>query len=159
MAEGLRNVNDNGEIDLLKIIPTLKKYLPRWIMSAVLVGFLSVGYAEVSTHINKPELKSLVGFTYDGIEKGLDPSGGKFDINSLKSPEVIEMALSETNTDLKLLEDVRNGISFEKIIPASAYDKFTVYNSILEKGGNDTLDAGEKVLETSYNCFFAKLLN
>ena len=150
MAEGLRNVNDNGEIDLWKIIPTLKKYLPRWIMSAVLVGFLSVGYAEVATHINKPELKSLVGFTYDGIERGLDPSGRKFDINSLKSPEVINMALTETNTDLQKLEDVRNGISFEKIIPASAYDKFTVYNSILEKGGNDTLDAGEKVLETSY---------
>ncbi|MBR3026324.1 MAG: lipopolysaccharide biosynthesis protein, partial [Oscillospiraceae bacterium] len=134
MAEGLRNVNDNGEIDLWKIIPTLKKYLPRWIMSAVILGFLSLGYAEVYTHINKPELKSLVGFTYDGIEKGLDPSGRKFDINSLKSPEVIEMALSETNTDLKKLEDVRNGISFEKIIPASAYDKFTVYNSILKKG-------------------------
>ena len=150
MAEGLRNVNDNGEIDLWKIIPTLKKYLPRWIMSAVILGFLSLGYAEVYTHINKPELKSLVGFTYDGIEKGLDPSGRKFDINSLKSPEVIEMALSETNTDLKMLEDVRNGISFEKIIPASAYDRFTVYNSILEKGGTDSLDAGEKVLETSY---------
>ena len=150
MAEGLRNVNDNGEIDLWKIIPTLKKYLPRWIMSAVILGFLSLGYAEVYTHINKPELKSLVGFTYDGIEKGLDPSGRKFDINSLKSPEVIKMAMSETNTDLKKLEDVRNGISFEKIIPASAYDKFTVYNSILEKGGADSLDAGEKVLETSY---------
>ena len=150
MAEGLRNVNDNGEIDLWKIIPTLKKYLPRWIMSAVILGFLSLGYAEVFTHINKPELKSLVGFTYDGIDKGLDPSGRKFDINSLKSPEVIEMAMSETNTDLKKLESVRNGISFEKIIPASAYDKFTVYNSILEKGGSDSLDAGEKVLETSY---------
>ena len=47
MAEGLRNVNDNGEIDLWKIIPTLKKYLPRWIMSAVILGFLSLGYAEV----------------------------------------------------------------------------------------------------------------
>ncbi len=150
MAEGLRNVNDNGEIDLWKIIPTLKKYLPRWIMSAVILGFLSLGYAEISTQINKPELKSLVGFTYDGIDKGLDPAGRKFDINTLKSPEVIEMALTETNTDLKKLESVRNGISFEKIIPASAYDKFTVYNSILEKGGSDSLDAGEKVLETSY---------
>ena len=56
MAEGLRNVNDNGEIDLWKIIPTLKKYLPRWIMSAVILGFLSLGYAEISTQIKKPEL-------------------------------------------------------------------------------------------------------
>ena len=36
------------------------------------------------------------------------------------------------------------------VLAASAYDRFTMYNNILKKGGNDTLNAGEKLLETSY---------
>lgn len=135
---------------IFKIIAQLKKYLPKWLASVLFIGILCAGYSGIYTAIKKPELKALVGFTYDGIDRGLDPTGRKFDVNTLKSPEVIEMALSETNTDLIKLESIRNGITFEKIIPSDAYDRFTLYNNILEKGGNDTLNAGEKLLETSY---------
>ena len=135
---------------IFTMVDKLKKYFVLFLVMAISAGVLSFAYSGITTVIKPPELKALIGFSYDGIDKGLDPNGRKFDINTVKSPAVIEMALTELNIDIEKLESIRNGITFEKIIPASAYDKFTVYNSILEKGGQETLEAGEKLIETSY---------
>lgn len=151
----INNSDDSkgGEISLsLKTIwERLKKLLAWWVVAAILSGILSLIFALITTTTNKPVLKSLIGFSYDGIERGLDPSGRKFDINSVKNPAVVEAAITDLQLDIKELENIRNGISFETIIPAEAYDKFTVYNNILQQGGNSNLSAGEKLLETSYH--------
>lgn len=152
--ENSKNSSVSTENDSITTIFTmvdkLKKYFTLFLVMVILGCLLSFAYSGILTAIKKPELKALIGFSYDGIDKGLDPNGRKFDINTVKSPAVIEMALTELNIDIVKLESIRNGITFEKIIPASAYDKFTVYNNILEKGGQETLEAGEKLIETSY---------
>ncbi|MDE5764757.1 MAG: lipopolysaccharide biosynthesis protein [Ruminococcus sp.] len=137
-------------ISIGTILKKLKKYLVIWIVVAVVFVGAAFGYSTVTTHSNKAVLTSLIGFSYDGIEKGLDPNGRSFDINTVKSPAVIESALTELGFDVKDLENIRSGIYFRSSIPKNALDRFTVYNSILEQGSSGSITAAERVLETSY---------
>lgn len=144
-----KQTNDSV-ISIFTLLLKLKKYLILWVAFAVLSAFISLGVSLIVTYAKKPELTALISFSYDGIEQGLDPNGRKFDVNTVKSPAVIEMALTELNIDIKELESVRDAISFKKIMPQDAYDKFTVYNSILNNSNSGSIEAAEKVLETSY---------
>lgn len=150
----INNSNDDSEnevvISISTIFKKLKKYLMVWVIAAVAVGVFALIYAIVTTHTKKPELSSTISFSYSGIEKGLDPSGRKFNVDSVKNPSVIEDALTELGMDMALLEDIRNGISFTNIMPQGIKDKYTVYTNILEQGSNQSLAAGEKLLETTY---------
>lgn len=143
--------NDENEvvISFSTIIRKMKKYLSILIVAAVTVIAAALVYAAVTTHVNKPPLKALVSFNYDGIEKGLDPAGKDFDPNSIKNPSVIEAALTELDLDLDQLEFVRRGISLQGIIPKDADDRITLYKSVLDSGSGAN-GAAEKILETSY---------
>jgi len=149
----INNADDDSSdviISFSTVLKKLKKYVLIWIITAVVIVGLSVGFAAITTHSQKPTLRSIVNFSYDGIEKGLDPNGRKFEVDSIKNPAVIEDALSSLNMGVEELENIRNGISFKSIIPKNAYDRYTVYNNILEQGGNSSIAAGERLLETTY---------
>ena len=96
--------NDEVIISLSTIFKKLKKYLLLWIVCAVVIFVLSFGYATVTTHITKAKLTALISFSYDGIEKGLDPNGRDFDVNSIKNPAVIESAVTELGIYMDQLE-------------------------------------------------------
>lgn len=142
--------SDDIIITFSTLFRKLKKYLLTWVIAAVVFVGAAFGYSTITTHNQKPTLKAIVNFSYDGIEKGLDPNGRKFDVASIKNPAVIENALTELNISMEELENIRNGISFQSIIPKNAYDRYTVYNNILEQGGSSSIAAGEKLLETTY---------
>ena len=142
--------SDDIIISFSTVLKKLKKYLLIWVVAAVLFIGMAFGYSAFTTHSQKPKLKSIVNFSYDGIEKGLDPNGRKFDVTSIKNPAVIEDALTSLNMGVEELENIRNGISFKSIIPKDAYDRYTVYNNILEQGGSSSIAAGERLLETTY---------
>ncbi len=142
--------SDDIIISFSTVLKKLKKYLLIWVVAAVLFIGMAFGYSAFTTHSQKPKLKSIVNFSYDGIEKGLDPNGRKFDVTSIKNPAVIEDALTSLNMGVEDLENIRNGISFKSIIPKDAYDRYTVYNNILEQGGSSSIAAGERLLETTY---------
>ncbi|MDE6776025.1 MAG: lipopolysaccharide biosynthesis protein [Ruminococcus sp.] len=137
-------------VSISTILKKLKKYLAIWIVAAVVFVGAAFGYAAITTHTKKAELTALINFSYDGIEKGLDPNGRSFDVNTVKSPAVIETALTDLGFDLSELEQIRSGITFRSTIPKNAVDRFTVYNSILEQGGGNSLTAAERILETTY---------
>ena len=90
--------------------------------------------------------QAVITFQYDGIEEGLDPNGAAFDINKLKAPVVIEAALESLgNTDISV-EDVRQNIVIEGVIPEDAVDRITVIKQMaLEDATNY-----EKILDVSY---------
>lgn len=135
-------------LSLGTIIKRLKRYFLVWVVASVVAVVAALGYSGFTTHTNKAPLNALISFSYNGIEKGLDPNGMKLDVNMVKAPAVIESALTELDMDLTLLEGIRRGITFEGLRPKDAIDRLTIYDSVLEKSGS--ISAADKMLETSY---------
>ncbi len=143
--------NPEDEKDLIvsfsTLLKKLKKYFLIWIVIAVVLVGAAFGYSGVTTHANRPDLHALVGFSYKGIEKGLDPAGNTFDPYSIKNPAVIENALTSLGINVEELESIRQGITIKSVVPRDAVERLTVYNQVLENGG---VNAAEKILETTY---------
>ena len=135
-------------VSISTIFKKLRKYLLVWVVIAVLFVVFAFGYATVTTHVSKPSLVALISFSFDGVEKGFDPNGESFDVNTVKSPAVIEAALTDLDMDLTNLEPIRQGIKFEGIKPKDAVDRITLYDKVLDTNGN--VNAVEKILDTSY---------
>ncbi len=135
-------------ISLSAIFKQLRRFVLFWLAASIIMGILiPVGVAIFAADQHK-NLTALVSFNYNGIEKGKAPDGSDFDPDSLKTPTVIEAALTSLNEDLTELEYIRQGISITGIIPDDAIDKITVYKSIYEQGN---LTAGKEMLSVSYN--------
>ena len=141
---------DEVVISISAILKKLKKYFTIWLVAAVFLFVASFGFATLTTHVKKPELTALVSFSYSGIEKGKDPAGRKFDINSIKNPNVIERALTDLDLSLEHVEDIRRGIKFKGIIPKDAMDRITVYKSVYETASSGNLQAAEEMLDVTY---------
>lgn len=146
----IKNPEEDKEliISFSTLLKKLRKYLLIWIVAAVVFVGAAFGYAGITTHSNKVSLHALVGFSYDGIEKGLDPSGKTFDPYSIKNPAVIEDALSSLGMNVEQLEEIRQGITIYSVRPKDAIDRLTVYQSVLDTNGS--VSAAEKLLETAY---------
>lgn len=149
----INNPKENEEevvISLFTIISKIRKYFATWLVSAIVIGALAVGYAVLTTHIKKAPLEALVSFSYSGIEKGKDPNGRKFDINTIKNPAVIEKALDSLGMDLTELENIRSGIYEKGMIPHDAIDRITTYKSVYENANSGNLAAAQEMLDTTY---------
>ena len=92
---------DTITIPVVEIFRQLKKYFLPWVLVAVIFAGLVFGGSMVVSSSKASPLTAMVGFTFDGIENGLDPNGNEFNANSLKSPAIIEETLSDLNMDVK----------------------------------------------------------
>lgn len=135
-------------VSISTVLKKLRKYLFIWAVVAVLFVVFAFGYATFTTRVSKPALVALVSFSFDGVEKGVDPNGDDFDVNTLKSPDVIQSALDELNIDPTRLEPIRQGIRLEGIKPKDAVDRITLYEQVVEKNGN--VSAVQQILDTTY---------
>lgn len=141
---------DEVVISISAIFRNLKRYFLPWIIIAAMLGVLLLGVGVVKNVKSKPPITALVGFTYDGIEKGHDPAGRTFDANTLKNTTVIEDALSELDIDVEKLEDIRKNITIEGIVPSDAIDRITAYKSVMDIAVNGSLGAAQAVLDVTY---------
>ncbi len=149
----LKNDEDDKSglsLSFASIIRNLKRFFVIWVVAAIVSGLISFIYSTISYNTNKEPLTALISFTYPGVEKGHDPAGNTFDVNSVKSPVVIEAALSKLGRPLGELESIRQNITFEGIIPSDVIDRMSAYKSIYESGSGSALSAAESMLETSY---------
>ena len=149
----IKNQDDNKDeviISISAIFKKLKKFLAVWIVIAVIAGLLTFCYSAYKTFSTQYPTKALVSFTYSGIEKGLDPKGQDFEIESMKNPKVIEKALTEMGLDLSRIEGIRSSLSFDYKIPQEAYDQLTAYQSVLDKATSGSISAAQAMLDTKY---------
>ena len=149
----IKNQEDKNEVILTfsAIFKQLKRFFALWIVLAIIAGLAVFSLSALKTFSSSNPAQAIISFTYDGIEQGLDPKkGGKFDIETVKSPKVIEMALTEMGIDLEMVESVRSNIRFQYIIPQDAYDKFKVYNSVMDKASSGVLSAAQEMLDVKY---------
>lgn len=141
---------DEVVISLSGIFKKLKKFFAVWLVAAIVVGILTVTFSALVKQDEHKQLTALVSFTYDGIEDGLDPSGNEFDANTLKTPAVIEAALTELGLPLEQLESVRSNIRIAGIIPQDAYDRIVTYKNVYENAQSGALSAAEAMLDVDY---------
>ncbi len=144
------NTAEKGEITIpvVEIFRQLKKYLLIWVLIAVVGAALIFGGSLALSTAHTVPLRAMVGFSFDGIESGLDPNGNKFNANEIKSPTVIQQALTDLDLSSNLVDSVRSGITVSGVVPSDTIDKLTAYQSIFES--NHSMDAAQKIMDTSY---------
>ncbi len=152
LGAALRNQDkkDEAVISGPAIIKQLKRHLAAWLVIAIIAGLLTFCYSAYKTFSARTPVSALVSFTYTGIEKGLDPKGRKFEIESMKNTKVVENALKEVGLGTDKIEDIRTGISFDYKIPQSAYDQLTAHSSVMDQASNGSLSAAQAMLDTKY---------
>lgn len=147
--------NDSVVISFSTIFSYLKKYFLLWVIAAVIVlMFVMGGVMLIKTTVADTNVTALVNFNYAGIENGLDPYGQTFDVNKIKSPNIIESALTSLNEPLSYVEGIRENISIKGIIPSDDMEKVTLYQSVYSQGGSSALTAADELLSTSLNPTF-----
>lgn len=145
--------NDDGAdkeeliISFSAFMKQLKRFFIFWLVAAIIAAILIPVYFAVFTADQHKNMRALISFNYDGVEQGLAPDGSKFDINMLKSPTVIEQTLTDMGLPLTMLEPIRQGISFEGVVPANAIDRIAVYKSAYDSGN---IQAAKEILDTTY---------
>lgn len=145
------DTSDEVVLSLGTLSKQIKKYLFLWIVISVFTGaVISGGVLAFKGNISTSKITALVGFNYSGIESGLAPDGSEFDVNKIKSPNIIESALTNMDEPLSYVENVRRNISIKGVIPNDALDKISLYQSVYSKGGSAALDAVNSLLEIGY---------
>lgn len=146
--------NDEEKSDVIVSIGTilrkLRKYVLIWLVVAAIVFAAIFGSTTIDTMHRKPTLTALVSFTYDGIEKGLDPAGQDFNKEMIKNPVVIEKALTRLEMPLDELDNIRHGIKIEGLIPADAMDEILTYKNVYENANSNNLQAAQAMLDVPY---------
>lgn len=135
-------------IPVMGILHCLKRFALGWLAVSILTALLVAAGTATFSHQLSSSPVSLIEFNYSGAENGLTPDGKKFDVNSIKNPTVVEMALTKMGYPLEYVESVRNAISIEGIVPAEAIDEIFVYKAAYEKTGG--LQAAQAMLNVDY---------
>lgn len=148
----LKNDNQDDEvvISFPKFFKKLKKYFLVWIVTVVVTVVLTLAGSAIFSADQHKNMTALVSFTFEGIEKGKDPAGNVFDVNTIKSPYVIETALTELKHSLEWVEPVREGISIEGLIPEDAIDRITTYKNVYQTATSGALSAAQAMLDVTY---------
>lgn len=150
----LKQPEDESEtvtISFGSIFRQMKRYLLVWIVLAAVLAMLTTSFVFLfSGRIVTSSITALVSFNYSGIESGKAPDGSTFDVNKIKSPNVIENALDDVGESSSLSEDIRSNISIKGIIPDDALDKISLYQSVYSQGGSAALDAVNSLLAIGY---------
>lgn len=150
----LKQPEDESEtvtISFGSIFRQMKRYLLVWIVLAAVLAMLTTSFVFLfSGKIVTSSITALVSFNYSGIESGKAPDGSTFDVNKIKSPNVIENALDDVGESSSLSENIRSNISIKGIIPDDALDKISLYQSVYSQGGSAALDAVNSLLAIGY---------
>jgi hypothetical protein len=146
-----KNEDDAAEIDIVNVAVNMgrRRKLYAFVMAvAICIGLLA-GFVKIFIGQVKKEdcyAQAVLTLQFDGIEDGLDPNGASFDINKLKSPNVIQEALDNIGETSFSVDSIRQNISIEGIIPEDAVERITV----IKEMSVDNISNYEKILDVSY---------
>lgn len=133
-------VDENSEeesIDLMNVMDNMGR---RWrifrylLIIAICAGFIVGGLITGMRGLLGGEsyASAVVIFSFDGIDEGLDPNGGLFDVNKMKSTLVINNALEDLGWKDKNVEEIRSKLKLEGVIPDSVKQQIAVINTVAE---------------------------
>ncbi len=100
--------------DVISAVLNGKKIVAITIIISLLIAIV----ASYSLNPYRTSSLSIIEFNFDGIDKGLDPLGQKFDVGKLRSPELITKALQELGLDKEYTADsFRPYLLLEPVVP------------------------------------------
>ncbi len=128
-----------------------KRFFVLWIIVSI-VAALGVGAFAMVNYSDTMETQAMVEFSFKGIESGKDPTGNNFDITKLKSPAVIEAALTAQGISKEdvPVDVVRNALTIGGVRPEDAIEKMVGYQSIIDMGNTNALSALKEFLNVTY---------
>ena len=142
--------SDDVVVSFPMVYRKLKKYFVAWLLTAIIVGGIIAGISIIFSATSLTPVEALVSFSFDGIEKGKDPKGATFDPYMLTNAGVIQEALEARGMDPAIVEDVRQGIDIDSIIPPDAVDKLTTYGQLLKEATSGQINAAQQLLATTW---------
>lgn len=128
---------DEESLDIIQIAESMGK---RWkvfsylLVIAVCIGFLAAAVITFGIRFfgNQNYASAVITFNFEGIEEGLDPNGGLFDVSKVKSTLVINDALEALAWEGKDVDAIRANIKLEGVIPDSVKQRIAVINTVAE---------------------------
>lgn len=133
-------------ISLRTFATNLKRFFIFWLIAAIIVSAICLGF-NAGRNFIIGTVSTTVNFSFDGIESGLDPKGNKFEVNDMKSVELIQESLDELGMKDKDAELICKNISIEGIIPTNVIDRITAYTPVYE---SEELVSSKDVQDKSY---------
>lgn len=128
--------DDLAVVDLVNIAGYMKAKWRKYVYLLVImvcVGFvaaiLSIG---IQKFITRGNATAVVAFSFEGLDKGLDPNGGFFDVSKMKSTVVVNKALENLGWEDKDVEEIRSNLKIEGVIPDSVKQQIAVINTVAE---------------------------
>ncbi len=118
--------SSGSEISLRELIEVLLRRKTIIIALTIIAVGLTLAYSVFSNPYRNYDgvAKVVLQFNYDGIEKGLDPTGKRFDINKIKSPDVLSRVVE--NLDLQkddfTSSDLRDLFEIKPVVPGNIVD-------------------------------------
>lgn len=133
-------VDNNEDEESIDIIHMMESMGRRWkafaylLIAAVCFGFLVAAVITVAGSLFGKEnyASAVITFSFDGIEEGMDPNGAPFDVNKLKSTQVVNRALEMLGWTGKDVDSIRSNIKLEGVIPDAVKQKIAVINTVAE---------------------------
>lgn len=155
LKQKLRKREDQFSVSATGILKNLKRFFALWIALSVVVSLLAFAITAVTKNDDYKKITSVVSFTFDGVEKGLDPNGNKFYVNSMKSPDIINKALENLGLSVDNSEEIRRNITFEGIIPQDAIKRITTYTNVFDNASISSEQVADKTYyPTQYRVHF-----
>lgn len=140
---------EESEISLREILQSVwkgKKIIAITTAVALVTGLVGASLTNPNRHYNAAA-ESIIAFNYEGIEKGLDPHGQKFDIGKLKSPGILDKIVQKTKKvepDITV-DDIRNNIEITPIVPGEVTQRIKAQIESVEKGKENVKSLEEYV--------------
>lgn len=136
------NQEIEDEISLRDIILALirgKKTIAVTVIITLLVALFFTSFTNPDRTV-RYKAETLISLNFDGIEKGLDPNGNRFDVGKVKSPEVLDKVVIALNLSKKEInaEDLRNNIEITPIVPGSIVKKIQDLIEMVPKTAQDS---------------------
>lgn len=142
-----KNKDKTGSLLSLKTyFLSLKKLFKFWLIAALLICFLNVGYS-FGEKIVTGNVTAIVNFSFDGIESGVDPNGNKFDVSAMKTKEIIQDSLDELDLNDADAEKIGSYISIDGVVPSDVIERITNYTSLFD---SETVASSKYIQDTSY---------
>ncbi|MDD4627393.1 MAG: Wzz/FepE/Etk N-terminal domain-containing protein [Syntrophomonas sp.] len=118
---------EEAEIDLRDIISSLikgKKLILKVVVVTLLAALLFTMVSNPNWKV-KSKAEVIVSFNFDGVEKGLDPDGKRFDLGKIKAPVVLDPVIEDLQLDKKKItvDDLRDNLEITPIVPAAIIEK------------------------------------
>ncbi|NLX90365.1 MAG: hypothetical protein GXZ07_02035 [Firmicutes bacterium] len=115
------------EISLRAIIEALlkgKKLIAVTVIICLLAAYLVTGFLSPYRD-TRAIAETIITFNFEGIEKGLDPHGRRFDLGIIKAPVVLDKVIEslELDKDDITVDLLRNNLEIVPIVPGDVVEK------------------------------------